>query len=121
VSENAEHAFLMRASPAERLVFEAKKCALEVFPPEAVETLEASAMMPQGVDDLAFNYLFRGLVNRKVEVHRGEPPSVYCLLSGSVNVLLKSHTATALSLKHHNAGLSTMKVRVSWASVCASV
>jgi hypothetical protein len=113
VSENAEHAFLMRASPAERLVFEAKKCALDVFPPEAVETLEGSSLMPQGVDDAAFNYLFRGHVNRKIEVHRGEAPSVYCLLSGSVNVLIKSHRATALNLKHHNAGLSTMKIRVS--------
>lgn len=112
VAENVEHAFLMRASPAEKLVFEARKHALSVYPPEAIETLEGSALMPAGVEDPAFHYLHRGLINRRVEVHRGEAPSVYCLLSGSLNVLLKSHRATAVQLKHHNAGLSTMRVKV---------
>ena len=108
---DAETEFLASLPPAERLIYDARKIAMSALSPGLLDVLEANDLIPTHPDDPAFSSLCKGVFQRKIEIHQGEPATVIVVLSGAIDINLKRRKATLLALREENES-ATISVKV---------
>lgn len=108
---DAETEFLASLPPAERLIYDARKIAMSALSPGLLDVLEANDLIPTHPDDPAFSSLCKGVFQRKIEIHQGEPATVIVVLSGTIDINLKRRKATLLALREDNES-ATISVKV---------
>jgi hypothetical protein len=108
---DAESEFLAGLQPAERLIYDARKMAMTALSPGLLDILEANDLIPAHPDDPAFSSLCKGVFQRKIEIHRGEPATVIVVLSGTIDINLKRRRPTLLALREDDES-STISVKV---------
>ena len=107
-----EQEFLAKLSPAEKLIYEARKMASKSLSPILFDVLESHDLVPSSPEDLSFVNLCNGVYMRKIEIHKGEPPTVVIVLSGTIDIILKQHRSIVLSLNDEKGDSSTVSVKV---------
>lgn len=110
VDKEAE--YLASLPPAGRLVYESRKLATSSISPGLFDILDANDLLPTDPGDPSYQYLCKGNINRRIGLRRGEPGSVFIILSGSLQVTLMRHMRSILALKEEDDS-ETIAVKVS--------
>lgn len=106
-----EAEYLNTLGEHDRLIYDSRKLATKSISPGLFDILDANDLLPTDPNDQAFHYLCKGNINRRVELRRGDPSSVFIILSGSIKVVLMRHMRSILALKEEDDSESiTVKV-----------
>ena len=109
VDKEAE--FLATLQPDERLIYDSRKLATKSISPGLFDILDANELLPTDPGDPSFRYLCKSNINRRISLRRGEPGSVFIILSGSLQVTLMRHMRSILALKEDDDS-STIEIKV---------
>lgn len=97
VDKEAE--YLASLPAEEQLIYSTRKFATKAISPGLFSILDANDLLPTDPSDNSFKYLCTGNINRRLELRRGDPPSVFIIMKGSVTVALMRHMRSILALK----------------------
>jgi hypothetical protein len=100
VDKEAE--YLATLPPDARLIYDTRKLATKSISPGLYDILDANDLLPTDPSDAAFRYLCKGNINRRIQLRRGDPSSVFILMSGSIKIMLMRHIKSILALKEED-------------------